>query len=81
MRLADEARSLFNRGQALKPSADRQSALVLKLLADPIDIFNYLCAHGEFELAQKQELLEMDDLAERLRLLKILLSRDLAILN
>jgi Lon protease-like protein len=79
--LAERVRNIFNRTQALKPSQDRHSAQVLKLLANPIDIFNYLCAHSEFDVELKQELLEMDDLRERLKLLATLLGRDLAILN
>lgn len=81
MEVADKARSIFNQAQALKPSKDRQPSQVLKLLTGPIDIFNYLCAHSEFDVEQKQELLEMDDLGARLRFLAVLLARDLAILN
>jgi Lon protease-like protein len=81
MEVADKARSIFNQTQALKPSKDRQPSRVLKLLTGSIDIFNYLCAHSEFDVEQKQELLEMDDLGARLRFLAVLLARDLAILN
>ncbi len=81
LELAEKARTIFTRTQALKPSAERQSAQVLKLLANPIDIFNYICAHSDLDIEQKQELLETDDLEVRLRLLTVLLVRDLAILN
>jgi Lon protease-like protein len=66
----------------MKPGEDREATQqILKLLASPIDIFNYLCAHSDFDIEYKQELLEMDDIDERLRRLTVILSRDLAILN
>ncbi len=81
-RLAEGARGTFRRVQAMKPGEDREATQqVLKLLASPIDIFNYLCAHSDFDIEYKQELLEMDDIDERLRRLTVILSRDLAILN
>lgn len=81
LQASERARNIFNRAQALKPSQERHSEPVLKLLANPIDVFNYICAHSDLDLEQKQELLEMDDLLGRLKLLAILLGRDLAILN
>lgn len=80
-RMAEKAKNAFARLQAMKPGQDRQSLLVLKLLASPIDIFNYLCAHVELDVSFKQELLEMYDLGARLRRLVLLLTKDLAILN
>jgi Lon protease-like protein len=81
LKLAEKARSLFGQLQALKPDGDLETLGVLKLLASPIDVFNYLCAHVEFETEAKQELLEMEDLRERLRRICLILSRELAILN
>lgn len=80
-RMAEKAARAFGRLQALKPGQDRQPLTVLKLLDSPIDIFNYLCAHVELDVSFKQELLEMEDLGERLRHLVVLLTKDLAILN
>lgn len=81
VRLAELARSIFFRAQEMKPGRDPDSHLALKLLASPMDIFNYLCAHYDLEVPQKQELLEMDGMVERLRLLAIILGREMAILN